>query len=73
MSEEQNIVKKVCVELGITQKELAENLATFEVSIKKSNFSFSIISTSILSIHFNSIFTPLTIILIIYLGILLLL
>lgn len=26
MSEEQNIVKKVCTELGITQKELAEEL-----------------------------------------------
>ena len=26
MSEEQNIVKKVCAELGITQKELAEEL-----------------------------------------------
>lgn len=26
MSEEQNIVKKVCLELGITQKELAEEL-----------------------------------------------
>ncbi|MCT7509993.1 helix-turn-helix domain-containing protein [Aliarcobacter cryaerophilus] len=26
MTEEQNIVKKVCAELGITQKELAEEL-----------------------------------------------
>lgn len=34
MSEEQNIVKKVCAELGITQKELAEKLGIKEQSLR---------------------------------------
>lgn len=35
MSEEQNIVKKVCAELGITQKELAEKLGTSKPTIER--------------------------------------
>ena len=35
MSEEQNIVKKVCAELGITQKELAEKLATSKPTVER--------------------------------------
>lgn len=34
MSEEQNIVKKVCAELGITQKELAEKLGASEGTVR---------------------------------------
>lgn len=33
--EEQNIVKKVCAELGITQKELAEKLATSKATVER--------------------------------------
>lgn len=32
--EEQNIVKKVCAELGITQKELAEKLGASEGTVR---------------------------------------
>ena len=35
MSEEQNIVKKVCTELGITQKELTEKLATSKPTVER--------------------------------------
>ena len=34
MSEEQNIVKKVCAELGITQKEFAEKLGASEGTVR---------------------------------------
>lgn len=34
MSEEQNIVKKVCAELGITQKELAEIMKINDVTVR---------------------------------------
>lgn len=35
MSEEQNIVKRVCLELGITQKELAEELGSHLTTVQK--------------------------------------
>lgn len=35
MSEENNIVKKVCAELGITQKELAEELGSHLTTVQK--------------------------------------
>lgn len=34
MSKEQNIVKKVCAELGITQKELAEIMKINDVTVR---------------------------------------
>ena len=37
MSEEQNIVKKVCTELGITQKELAEKFGISTSAISQWN------------------------------------
>lgn len=37
MSEEQNIVKKVCAELGITQKELAEKFGISTSAISQWN------------------------------------
>ena len=35
MPEEENIVKKTCKELGITQKELAERLGTHLTTVQK--------------------------------------
>ena len=35
MAEEENIVKKTCKELGITQKELAERLGTHLTTVQK--------------------------------------
>jgi DNA-binding XRE family transcriptional regulator len=35
MAQDENIVKKVCKELGITQKELAEIIGVKEVTINK--------------------------------------
>jgi DNA-binding transcriptional regulator YiaG len=35
MAEQENIVKKVCRELGITQKELAERLGTHLTTVQK--------------------------------------
>lgn len=35
MAEDENIVKKVCKDLGITQKELAERLGTHLTTVQK--------------------------------------